>query len=214
MKQVKKTTLKSIASLVAVRSNLTSIPTRKTTMKTLASLVLIVSSLISIPSQAALIKFDVGSLFGFFSATSLTGSFVLDTNSQSVSDISLMSGAGLFDSGAAIDNASGFGLAATSFLFQGAAELLIEIADFDRFMPNLAVGQSTNLDAFVSQADEFNTSFQNTDPFSANTDIFQGSILATRLNDVPAPAGLPFMAMLLGLLVLKRRTATKVTQGI
>jgi hypothetical protein len=200
-----KSTNKSTASLVALVSNLTSIPTRKTTMKTIASLVFIVSSLISIPSQAALIKFDVGSLVGFFSSAPLTGSFVLDTNNQSVSDISLLSGAGIFDSGAAIDNASGFGLAATSFLFSGAAELLFEMTDFDRFMPNLAVGQSTTVDVFVSQADAFNGGFQNTDPFSPNSDVFQGSISATRLNEVPAPAGLGFLAMLGGLVLIKRR---------
>lgn len=120
-----------------------------------------------------------------------------------------MSGAGVFDSGTAIDNASGFGLASTSFLFSGAAELLFEVADFDCFMPNLAVGQSTSVDVFVSQADGFNSSFQNDDIFSPNTDLFRGSILATRLNEVPAPAGLPLLAALFGgLFVIKRRQVT------
>jgi len=121
-----------------------------------------------------------------------------------------MSGAGDYDSGTAIDNASGFGLRETAFLFSGAAELLFEIEDFDRFMPNLAVGQSTSVDVFVSQADAFNSDFQNDDIFSPNTDLFQGSILATRLNEVPAPAGLPLLAALFGgLFVIKRRQVTK-----
>lgn len=182
-------------------------------MKKIASIVLIVSSLLSIPTQAALIKFDVGSLTNLFSfalTPPLTGSFVLDTNDQSVSEISLMSGAGVFESGAAIDNASGFGLRQTSFLFRGAAELLFEISGIDRFMPNLAAGQSINVGAFVSQADEFDNTFRNTNLFSTNTALFQGSISATRLSEVSAPAGLSFMAMFFGgIFFIKRHQVKK-----
>lgn len=179
-------------------------------MKAIASIVFIVSILISIPTQAALIKFDVGSLTGFFTSTSLTGSFVLDTNDQSVSEISLMSGAGVFESGAAIDNPSGFGLRQNSFLFKGAAELIFEISGIDRFMPSLAAGQSINVEAFVSQADNFNNNFQNSNPFSINADTFLGSISATRLSEVSAPAGLPFMALFFGgIFFVKRHQVNK-----
>lgn len=174
-------------------------------MKIIASLLLVVSSLIAIPAQADLIKFDVGSLNGVFSGSPLTGSFVLNTDEQSLSNISLMSGAGAFMSSVAIDNASGFGLQQTSFFFECVAELLFEISGFDRFMPSLAVGQSVSVSAFVSQADQFNASFQNVDPFSANSDIFQGNIMATRLNDVPTPAALSFIAVFLaGVFFVKR----------
>jgi len=173
-------------------------------MKTIASIVLIVSSLISIPTQAAQIKFDVGSLTGFFSPTPLSGSFILDTNDQSVSDISLMSSAGVFESGTAIDNASGFGLRETSFLFVGAAELLFEISGIDRFMPGLAVGQSISVEAFVSQADEFNDDFQNIDPFSPNANIYQGNISATRLEDVSVAAPASMLLLIpIGLFMLR-----------
>jgi hypothetical protein len=179
-------------------------------MKLIISSALVIFSLISLPAQAALVKFDVGSLFGFFSTTPLSGSFVLDTSDQSLSQVNLMSGAGAFDTGSAIDNAGGFGLQQTTFFFQGAAELVFEITGFDRFMPSLAQGESINVDAFVNQADQFNDNFQNVDPFSPNTDIFQGSILATRLNEVPVPAGLSFLAVLIGgVFFIRRQQANK-----
>jgi hypothetical protein len=179
-------------------------------MKTIATIIFVVSTLISIPTQASLIKFDVGSLTGFFTFTPLTGSFVLDTNDQSVSEITLMSGARTFDSGSGIDNASGFGLPQTSFLFEGAVELLFEISGIDRFMPGLAAEQSITVEAFISQADNFNDDFQNPNPFSANADIFQGNISATRLSEVSAPAGLSFMAMFFGgIFFIKRHQVRK-----
>lgn len=180
-------------------------------MKVIASLVLVVASLISLPSQAALIKFDVGSLTGFFSPTQLAGSFVLDTNNQSVSDITLMVDTETFTSGFAIDGATGFGLRETSFLFAGTTELLFELSGIDRFMPGLAVGESVNVSAFVSQADDFNDDYQNVNPFSPNSNVFQGNIVATRLNEVSAPLGMSFLAIgLAGFISLKRKQSTRI----
>lgn len=156
-------------------------------------------------ANAAIVKFDVDALTGLFSGTSLSGSFLLDTDTQLLSEVDLTSGAGAFDSGFAIDAASGFGLADTSFFFSGAAELLFELTGFDRFMPGLVEGQSTAVSAFISQGDDFNADFQNTNPISANTDVFQGNITATLVNAVSAPTGLSLLVIFLAGLALTRR---------
>ncbi|AEE23917.1 hypothetical protein Glaag_2980 [Glaciecola sp. 4H-3-7+YE-5] len=175
----------------------------------IASLLLAATLTTSISANAALIKFDVGALTGFFTSTPLNGSFFLDTDTQLLSEVNLTSGAGVFNSGVAIDNASGFGLSDTSFFFSGVAELLFEVRNFDRFMPQLAAGQSANVDAFVSQGDEFNSDFVNVNPFSANSDVFQGSISVTRANDVPVPMGLSFLVLIFAGFSLLRRSSTK-----
>ena len=180
--------------------------TRKVMKKIIASLLLAVTMATSLSVNAAIIRFDVDTLLGPFTSTILNGSFLLDTESQLLSDVNLTSGAGAFVSGVAIDNASGFGLADTSFFFTGAAELLFEVTGFDRFMPGLASGQSTSVGVFALQGDEFNANYQNTDPFSANSDLFQGSISATRINAVPVPMGLSFLVVIFaGLSLLRRR---------
>ncbi len=162
---------------------------------------------IALPVNAAMIKFEVDNLIGAFSLSPLSGSFMLDTDSQSLSDVNLMSQVGAFSSGFAIDNANGFGLADTSFLFSGAAELLFEISNFDRFMAGLATGETIQKDVFVSQAANFNDNYQNIDPFGANTDMFFGVATITRLDEVsvPVPAGLSLFAVLFGGLVLVKR---------
>jgi len=172
----------------------------------LASIVLVITTALTLPAQAAQIKFDVDALTGVFSASPLSGSFTLDTESQAFTNVDLTSAAGSFTSGFAIDNASGFGLADTSFLFSGDAELLFEITGFDRFMPALSVGESIMLSIFASQADEFNDGFVNVDIFSANVDIFQGNISATRLAELQVPAAsISFLVMCIGGFLLKRR---------
>jgi len=176
-------------------------------MKIIASVVLVITSLLSIPTQAALIKFDVGPLTGFFTPTTLSGSFVLDTNTQSLLDVNLTANSEVFSSGMPIDNASGFGLQETAFLFTSVSELLFDISGFDRFMPGLALGESVNLSASILQADQFNSVFQNPNPFSPNSNVFQGDIMATRLNEVPVPVGLSFLALAVGgaFMMKKRR---------
>jgi hypothetical protein len=179
---------------------------RKVMKLIIASILFAITMTTTLSAQAAVIRFDVDALPGFLSGTVLNGSFFLDTDTQLLSEVDLTSGAGAFDSGFAIDNASGFGLANTSFFFSGAAELLFELPDFDRFTPGLAPGESILLSAFVSQADEFNGIFQNTNPSSANSELFSGNITATRVaNAVSTPASLSLLAVFFAGFALSRR---------
>ncbi len=180
-------------------------------MKKIAMLILLAASIVATSAQAALIKFEIDpeepmvSQFDFVSP--LNGSFVLDTSTQTLSEISLSSSQSKFDTGIVIENPV-IGLKPTSFFFSGDLELLFEIPNFDRNMPGLEVDDSILLEKVSAQQDSiFDDGFQAIG-LDIGLDSFLGSITATRLEDVAVNAPVS-MALLMSLGFLAVRGSKK-----